>query len=187
MKEENEDLKAQISQLLQPKHAASGAATSSNALVPSIDESDAEHLNDSEEASECTGTAGDDSRRSSCVSALESCRDSLLDSSGTVARDESACDDGSCDVSMLSAHDFSPTESAAAAHQSVSVINVSSSPQPLPPALLPNASSPSPVAADCFVEESGEVNGDQVVPPALDGACVETTSQSLASPISQLP
>ena len=72
LKEENELLKARIAQLQQPKQEPAAATTASHA-EPELD-----CLNDSEAASECTGTVGEDSRRSSCVSALELSRGSVV-------------------------------------------------------------------------------------------------------------
>jgi hypothetical protein len=179
LKEENDGLKSQVTLLMQPKQPASMASAASGAL----DDAEPEFLDDSEEASsECTGTAGSDSRRSSCVSALESCRDSLIDSSGATSRDASMCDDGSGDASVLSAHDCSPAQPAALPHSSVSLsgdagASLSSPPQPAAPAIAPHACSPSPIAAECFVgcaDGAGDAGAQQGVPSSADGACGAT-------------
>jgi len=181
LKEENDGLKSQVTQLLQPRQPASSASAVSGAL----DDAEPEYLNDSEEASsECTGTTGSDSRRSSCVSALESCRGSVTDSSGATSRDASMCDDGSGDASMLSAHDCSPAEPAALPRSSLSLssdegANLSSPPQPAPPAIPipPHASSPSTIAAECVdgcADGEGDAGAEQGVPSSLDGACAAT-------------
>jgi hypothetical protein len=116
LKEENELLKARVAQLQQPKQepAAAAAAGSSSARTASHAAPELDCLNDSEAASECTGSVGEDSRRSSCVSALELSRDSVADSSCGVSRDASMCEDESGDASMLSALDRSAAESSVA-------------------------------------------------------------------------
>jgi hypothetical protein len=103
LKGENDSLKAQIAQLQQRSRPAEPSAAIN---YSARDDAEPEDLQDSEEAeSECTGTACNDSRRSSCVSALEASGGSMIDHSfvtGT-SPDASVCDDGSGDGSMLSA------------------------------------------------------------------------------------
>ena len=118
LKAENDALKAQIAQLVQTNShtAAAGSSTRSDCDPDCLDVSELA-------TSHCSGSVGEDSRRSSCVSALESSRGSLIDQSGVTSPDASLCDDGSGDASMLSALDCSAEKLAS---HSVSLVETSS-------------------------------------------------------------
>lgn len=174
LKGENDTLKAHIAQLLQPSPPAAPASTTSGSAVNDAEPDDLNDLNDSHEAaSECTGTAGGDSRRSSCVSTLETSRGSLIDRSSAASPHESVCDDGSGDASMLSALDCSSDELAissvmacaenASATASTGVV---ASPHCPPAEPLLQAAGGSPVAvsnaASCGVTADVDAADDEV-------------------------
>ena len=165
LKGENDALKAQIAQLQTNPHTAAAAANNSVR-----NDSEPDCLDVSELAtSECTGTAGEDSRRSSCVSALETSRGSLIDQSGVTSHDASLCDDGSGDDSMLSALNCSAEQLAS---HSVSLVKDASTgvlASPLYPSspAAPQAVAGSAVAVGNDVSCAGEAGArtDAASPP----------------------
>ncbi len=173
LKGENDSLKAQIAQLQQQSRPAEPCAATN---YSARDDAEPEDLQDSEEAeSECTGTAGNDSRRSSCVSALEASGGSMIDHSfvtGT-SPDASVCDDGSGDGSMLSAEcitDKSASKSVILADMADAEALTSPHRVLAPVLLSQNATSATLVGsndASC-IEEAGVARAEDVEPQILD-------------------
>jgi hypothetical protein len=169
LKEENDSLKLQIVQMQQPQLPPQPASDIQCMSHGARSSAEARGFNDSDElASECSDSIGDDSRRSSCVSALDISRSSLMECS-SVGGDSSVISSLDCSVAEpAAAHDSSShcAEECRHSYRDLNSVAVVVS-VPLVPVAAPCLASES-VASSCLAAggrstASSAVDGESVV------------------------